>query len=80
MYVFWIYSAFSVWRAGSLSRSVNSPPFLMILGLLESTMMLFKGPEKMIGSRFCLLEIFYFSVLVGRYSLGHSIIHHFLCS
>jgi len=31
-------------------------------------MMLFKGPEKRIAVHFCILEIFYFFCLVGRYS------------
>ena len=52
-----LYSVF----VGKYSRSLNSPPFFMILDLFKSNIMLFKGPKEMRGEGVHDLEIFYIS-------------------
>jgi len=54
---FWRYFIYSV-MGGRYSRSLNSPPFLMILDLFKSTIVSCKGPEKTRGVRGRILEIF----------------------
>ena len=53
---FWRYFIYSVME-GRYSRSLNSPPFLMIKGLFKSNIMLFNGPKEMRGARVRDLEI-----------------------
>jgi len=55
--VFWRDFIYSVME-GRYSRSLNSPPFLMILDLFKSTIVSCKGPEEMRGVHGCILEIF----------------------
>jgi len=57
MSVFWIYFIYSVME-GRYSRSLNSPPFLMILDLFKSTIVSCKGPKEMRGVCGPVLEIF----------------------
>jgi len=60
MAVFWRYSVYSLFIGRySRSRSLNSPPFLMIKGLFKSNIMLFNGPKEMRGAHVHDLEIFY---------------------
>jgi len=54
---FWRYFIYSVME-GRYSRSLNSPPFLMILDLFRSNIVSRKGPEKMRGVCGRVLEIF----------------------
>jgi len=56
--MFWRYFTFSV-LVGRYSRSLNSPPSFMILGLFKSTMMSFKGLKETRGAYVCILEIFF---------------------
>ena len=57
MSAFWRYFIYSVME-GRYSRSLNSPPFLMILDLFKSTIVSRKGPEETRGVRGRVLEIF----------------------
>ena len=57
MVAFWRYFVYSVF-IGRYSRSLNSPPFLMIKGLFKSNIMLFNGPKETRGARVRDLEIF----------------------
>jgi len=55
---FWRYFIYSVME-GRYSRSLNSPPFLMILDLFKSTIVSCKGPGETRGVvHGCVLEIF----------------------
>jgi len=54
---FWRYFIYSVME-GRYSRSLNSPPFLMILDLFKSTIVSCEGPKKMRGVCGHILEIF----------------------
>jgi len=54
---FWRYFIYSVME-GRDSRSLNSPPFLMILDLFKYNIVLCKGPKETRGVHGCVLEIF----------------------
>ena len=55
---FWRYFIYSVME-GRYSRSLNSPPFLVILDLFRSNIVSCKGPEEMRGVCGRVLEIFH---------------------
>jgi hypothetical protein len=58
---------------GGYSRSLNSPPFFMILGSFKSIIIPFEGPNKDTGARVRILEIFHslcFGIL-GNLSCDH---------
>ena len=57
MSALWRYFIYSVME-GRYSRSLNSPPFLMILDLFKSTIVICKGPEETRGVGGCILETF----------------------
>jgi len=58
MSVFWRYFTYSVME-GRYFRSLNSPPFLIILDLFKSTIVSCKGPEETRAVCCCVLEIFH---------------------
>ena len=57
MSAIWRYSVYCV-VGGRYSRSLNSPPFFMILGSFKSIIMLFQGPNKDTGARVWIPQIF----------------------